>query len=624
MFGPQSVSPQQWKRITSGGYSKHGLKSRPFLLALAAHVAVLLAVMPASPWEFDEILFFQGLHRYDPLAHHPPPPGYPVFILFGQLVRLLIPSDFATLLTISVVASIAGFAMLALTFRNLAGDETTGVIGAALFYFSPAMLIHSTLPISDPGGLALLAASLYFGSCHPERSEGSPAPGMPRSARHAALFALFAALAVGWRIQLAIFVVPYFLVAVALMRTWRARLIALATFTLVCLIWLTPLTLAVGGVRELVDFETGQGKYLAAHDAAESRTGWTPARIAFRFIGRAWGTAAMSLVVLAFAAVGFIRILRRRLVPFLPLAAGAAIYIGVALWVMDPADGVRYALPFTLVTAFVAAAGIAHIPRFAWGITALAALAFLLYTGPLLLQRRTTDSPPFRAAMYARAAFPPNAIALYELPLWPHAQYFLADHNPERVDDGLAKFWNHPDVPLFIYADGASSQPDARVFRWKASDAYTKLTRNHYRVSSIIPLPPERRFRIIRGINAPEREQEGLEWRWLDSPAELQLPNGPSRAVTFVLGLSPATPLDSNVVTIFVNDQAAARVAIVRLKRSEVTIRVPAGAPIVRLVSERTFIPAEIPSMRSGDRRRLAVELYELRTIAAAAHTRDR
>jgi hypothetical protein len=287
---------------------------------------------------------------------------------------------------------------------------------------------------------------------------------------------------------------------------------------------------------------------------------------------------------------------------------------------MDPADGVRYALPFVLATAFAAAVGAKTIAgRFAYAILVLASIAFLLYVKPLLLERRAIPSPPVLAATYARALLPPNAVVLYELPLAPHAHYYLGDHHPQRIDDGLAQFWNRADVPLFLYTDGATSQQGAYVFRWNASDAYTKLTRNHYRVVSIIPLPPSRRFRIVRGVSAQEREPEGLEWRWLDSPAEVQLPHGVARNLTLRLGLPPAAPLESNVITVFVNGAAVTRVPITRGGPTNVTFPVPAGSPAIRLEAERTFIPAEVPSMRSGDRRRLAVELQLLETADAVS-----
>lgn len=580
------------------------MRSWLFLLALAAHILVLAFGLPASSWEFDEHLFFQALEHYDPLAHHPPPPGYPLFIHFAQLVRLVVPSDFWTLTLISVASSIAGFVMLTLAFRNLLEDEIAGLAGAWFFYLSPAMLIHAALPGSDSGAVALLATALYFST--------RPSP---------ALMALFAALAVGWRVQFSIFVVPFFLVAVLLMRRWRDRGVALAVFTAVCLAWLTPLAMAVGGVRELIDFETGQGRYLVSHDAAESRSGWTPVRIAFRFIGRAWGDEAMAAAVLALAAAGGLIVLRKHARSLLPFGAGAAAYIAVALRLMDPADGVRYSIPFLLLTSLAAGTGatvVARRLRLPPVVLPLAfAAVFLAYTGPLLFQRRTSISPPVHAAAWARDTQAENAVVLYELPLWPHATYFFGDRGHERVDEGLAKYFDRPDVPLFIYADGATRVPGSRVFTWDSSDAYVKLTRNHYRAISVIPVPPARRFRIVRGVFGQERTQEGREWRWMEPLAEIQLPDGPARTLTLRAGLPSIAPMEENTLTVSVDGGAGISVYLNRGIPSVATLAVPAGAPVVRFVATHSFIPAEVPAMRSGDRRRLAAELYELRAVAA-------
>ena len=562
---------------------------------------MLFCTIPVSPWEFDEPLFFQALHEYRPLLHHPPPPGYPVFIHLAQVLRLVIPSDFATLVTLSCLASLAGFALLALAFRNMTGDVMTAIGGAMFFYWSPAMLIHAPLPISDPGALALLAASLYFATV--------PKP---------ELFALFAALCVGWRPQYSIFVVPMFLVALVLMRDWRERRNAAGVFAGVCMVWLSVLSAAVGGFGELIDFEIGQGKYLAEHDAAESRTGWTPVRLAFRFMGRAWGTEPMALMVMAIAALGFYLVIRKR--ETWPMAAGAAVYIAIALWVMDPADGVRYSLPFVMFTALLAAVGAASIvQKRPLLLPIIAAAVFAAYTSPLLKQRRTTDSPPVRAAEFALKSYSKNAVALYELPLWPHATYYLHEYEPQRVDNGLAKYWNRPDVPVFVYAEGATARSDAKLFQWKPNDAYRKLTRNHYRSVSIIPMPPERRYRIIEGVYAQERDREkdGREWRWLAPSASLQLPGGPARTLMLRLGLHETSPLDVNVVTISVAGQRAAQARAERGRATTIEVPIPPGAPTVTIASERSFVPAEVPALRSGDRRRLSVELYELKAASA-------
>lgn len=581
---------------------------RQLVFALAALIVVLFFAKPASPWEFDEPLFFQAIHRYDPLAHHPPPPGYPVFIGVGHLIRSLIPSDFATLVTISFLGSMIGFVLLALAFGRLANDLTTGIAGALLFYFSPALLVHSTLPISEPGALALLAAGMSFSPR--QRGEGGRRPDEGLSS------AAFLALAIGWRPQFAIFVVPLFLTQVIMTRRWRA----LVVFAIVCLAWLVPLVVAVGGVDKLIHFEASQAGYLAQHDADVSRSGWTAPGIAARFIAHGWGMKLASLPLLIVALIGGFLMRGKRSV--IPLTVASFIYIAVALWVMDPADGVRYSIPFLLGTAFFAGVGAVWIAREAGApalaLVAIFAIGSLVYVSSFLSQRNATWSPPAYAAAFARSEFPRDAVPLYELPLWPHAQYYFGDRKPMRVNDGLAAYFDRPGVPLFIYADGISHAPGVRVFRWQPSDAYSKLTRNHYRVASLIPVAPEQRFRTIRGVYAPEREVEGDEWRWLDSPAELQLPHGPARTLTLRLGLPKIYPMERNSISISVGDETRT-FDLERGKPIDIEIDVPAGAPVVGFETARTFIPAEVPGSANRDARRLAVKLYSLEATSAAA-----
>ena len=565
---------------------------------------VLFLAMPASPWEFDEILFFASLHHFDPIAHHPPPPGYPVFAAFGHILRLVIPNDFATLVTVSVIGSLVAFVLFAIAFGRMAADSMSGIAGALLFYFSPALLVHSTLPMSEPGALALLAAGMYFSVSY------------PRAARERGLSPFFLALTVGWRPQFAIFVVPFLLVHVALMRNWRDRVLALAVFAIVCLAWLAPLASAVGGVERLLRFEASQASYVSQHDADVSRSGWTAVQLASRFIAHPWGTKIASFPLLIVAAIGAYRMRRERSV--IPLAAASIVYLVFALMFMDPADGVRYAIPFILGTAFFAGVGMVRIARTA-GVPSLTFVALfaagsMIYVSSLISQRSSTWSPPVVAASAAHWLFPSNSVALYELSLWPHALYFLDDRQPMRVNEGLAEFFDRPDVPLFLYADGISHAPGARVFRWEPSDAYSKLTRNHYRVVSLIPISPARRFRVIRGIYAPEREIDGDEWRWLDSPAAIELPHAPPRTLTLRLGLPVIYPMERNTISIAVGREAPRVLPLERGKPVTIAIPIPEGAPVIRFETARTFIPAEVPGSLNRDSRRLAVKLYDLHT----------
>ncbi len=577
------------------------MRSRELVIATGALAAVLWFAMPATPWEFDELLFVQSIQHYDPLVHHPPPPGYPLFVFAAKAARLLFRNNFVTLVWLNYLASIAAFALLAIAFARLADDAMRGIAGAVLFFFAPSMIVDSTLAMSDPGAVALVAAALFV--------------------RNPALAGGFAALAVGWRPQFAIFVVPWLFVTIARTRGWRNRAVAAGVFAVVCVAWLVPLVVATGGVDRLIRFESSQAGYLAQHDADVSRSGWTPPMVAARFIAHPWGTKVMSFPVLALAAFGAWWSLRTRNWRVLPLAIAGIAYLAFALRFMDPADGARYAIPVTLVVAFFGGVGLAKAtedrgPRTEAVALAVFAAGSLIYTSSVISQRAGSPSPPFRAAQFAKWTYPQNAVVLYELPLWPHAQVFFAGREQLRVDDGLAQYFDRPDVPLFLYADGVSHAPGARAFQWAPSDAYSKLTRNHYRVVSVIPMPPERRFRAVRGVYVPEREIEGDEWRWLDSPAAIQLPHGGARTVTLRVGLPVLSPIEVNTLTITVDGAPARTVEVHRGQRLDVALPVPAGAPLLGFTAARTFVPAEVPGSLNRDPRRLAVKLYDLRSGA--------
>ena len=250
------------------------------LIAFAAIVVTRIAALPRTVWEFDEVLFLMGSRHFDPIAHHPPPPGYPLFMFVARLARMAIANDFAALVALNFAASLIGFVLLALAFRNISGSEEIGIAASLLFWMSPVMLVHSTTAFSDIGGVALLGAALWFST-----RDGSV---------NAAAFAIAAAAAVGWRPQLAIVVLPLLFV-VEMIR--RDRVLMLAIFTVACVAWLVPLIVATGGVAKFLAFEAGQAGYLAQHDADVSRSNWSALAVAARFIAQPWGAFVMSMPV---------------------------------------------------------------------------------------------------------------------------------------------------------------------------------------------------------------------------------------------------------------------------------------------------------------------------------------
>lgn len=589
------------------GTWRSDLRSPLLLIAFAIILITRIAALPHGPWEFDEPLFLGALEHYQPTQHYPPPPGYPLLVLTGQAVDAIDGELFVTLAAINFMASLIGFVMLALAFRNISGNLAAGVSGALLFYLSPGALVHLSLTISDPGALALFATALYCATRALSQE----------SVRWVVLFSISAAATVGWRPQFSVIVLPLFFVTLMLLRSWRARFIALGTFTIVCILWLIPLAMSVGGLEKLYAFETRQAEYLSAHDADQSRGNWSMPRIVARFIAHPWGPKMLALPILAFAAAGLWRLGRTRTRLLLPLAIAAGVYILFALAVMDPADGVRYTLPFTLFVALLAATGIwwaaerTSQRRAMAAVIGAYALASIAYVAPLLVERRSGPSPPMQAVAYAKT-FPSDAVVLYDLPLWPHVRYYLGRFRPQRIDRALTEFVDRPDVPLYLFADGYSGLPGAKVFRWTATDAYSKLTRNHYRVVSVVALPPRHRFAPIRGVHAPERVQQGEEWRWLAPAAEVRLPRLTARSVRVRLGLPAIYPFDDNMLTIKVNGQRAAAVRVERGRSLQLDLPLTTPGSHVSFEAARSFVPAELPGALHRDTRTLSVQLYDI------------
>jgi len=590
---------------------------RAIFLGAAVIVALLhLTSLPRTIWEYDESLFCMAVENYDPLNHFPPPPGYPIYIAVAKLAAPLFGYvPFRTLTGLSAFTAIAGFILLGFAFRKLTGDTRAGALGAFLFYTSPAMLLHATLPQSDSGALALLAASIWLcGKCLTEEVD----------TKWIAFAALACAITVGWRLQFAIAVVPLFGMTVLLLRSWRERFIAVQWFAIACAAWLIALIAATGSVEMFWKWMSGQAAYFAEHDADISRTGRSTAQIALRFISHPWGPKWLALPVLALAALGLFDAAKRRLRVALPVIAMSAVYFAFALAMMDPADGVRYALPALPGIAFLAALGIAFLRRITkdvfvdWAVLALYAFGAYAYTGPLLRQRTRSDAPPFAAIQYLRSVAPRNAVILYDLPLKPHSQYLLRGFTRMKVDEGLMRFGHRTDVPLYELTDSATQAPDGKVFRWNTPDAYTKLTRGHYGAASVVPLPVTQRFLALEGISPPERTRTG-SWRWIGARGTISLPDLGARSVRLTFEVPLDYPLATNRATVSVDGGQSVVAEVTKGKKTVVELPLPPGRVTLRIVPEQTFVPANVPGRLSRDRRTLSIMLTGLEQAAPRA-----
>jgi hypothetical protein len=632
--------------------------SPAFLLGLSAVAAARLLTLPQSLREWDEILFARGVEDFDPVHHQPHPPGYPLLIGLGKLFNLVLRDSFTSLVVLSVVASLVGFAALVVAFRRFAlatgvagsegerAAERIAVGGAALLYLGPPLLVYGPLALSDSPALMFLALALAAAAALPV-ADGS---------RTALAFGAFASAAIGCRPQLALSVLP--MVAVALLLSgregswrpgWRKAGLALAAFTLVSLLWFVPLVAAVGGPEGFVSFLGKQAQLFATYDAKVPRAQLSPAFIAYRFIAHPWGQRWTSIPLLLLAAAGLVALAvsAARAAPaehrwrrVLPLLVLCGIEFVLCLAVMSPADGVRYALPYLIGVAFLAGIGaqalarLAGVPAAAWLPSAALAAGFVLYTAPFLRDRATTFSPPAQAARWVAAQLPPSAVLLVEKELAAHAAYLMSDFRRATVAEGMEQLARSPETPVYLFGDGPSAWPGAQTFAWPESDAYGKLTRNLYRVVTISPIPAERRFRTVRGVHAPEPSLRDPRWRWLDPDASIRVfpVQGaapglvPPGAVRLRLGLPAHAPIAAVRVRIAAPGIETA-LEIPRGGEREAVLPLPGGTPVfeIGLRSEPSFVPAKTLGVigkgggnggPSADTRRVAVQLLSVEQLS--------
>ncbi|MEA2603560.1 MAG: hypothetical protein QOF89_4552 [Acidobacteriota bacterium] len=585
------------------------------LLGFVLLVAVRALTLPRSLWEMDEFLFSGAVGHFEPLHHRPHPPGYPLTVGLGKLFALVFQSHFVSLVALAVVSSLVGYWALVAAFRRIAGGPAPGaerlaVAGALLFQLSPVMLVQGPLPMSDPPALMFIALALAAAAALRDHGGTGAAVGLGAAA----------SAAIGCRPQLALAVLPMLAVALWQASDRRRRGQVLAAFTVTSLLWFVPLVVAAGGPKSFLDYELKQAAYVAVHDAKTSRGGESTGELLTRFVAHPWGTKWLSLPVLALAAAGIVTLARRRRAAALPLAILSATQLAACLILMDPADGVRYALPVVLGTAFAAVVGSEAaarrmgVPAAAWVVPALVVVGGAIYAGPLLAARSTSLSPPLQAAVWAHRHLPAGAGILVQDDLAPHAHFLLRGFDLSPIDAGLQAYARRPYAPLWLLAEGETAWPGAVTFRWPETDAYGKLTRNHYRVISLSPIPADARYQVVRGVSPYEPSVRDARWRWLDADAVLRVfPRG-IQAVAVTLGLPMAAPLPSNTVTVSVNGTSITTVELPRGSERQVELPLAGcGKADIAFHSDRSFVPGTAET--GTDSRRLAVQLLAVKRI---------
>ncbi len=408
--------------------------------ALVAAAFVVLALLrlvtlAPDPWEWDEILFMEGVRDgLDVRVNHPHAPGYPVFIRLGQGIRGLGVEPFHATALAGALGGYLSVLALYLLLRELGSRRAWALAGALFYALTPSVWLHGVRPFSDgPGAAAALFASLFL-----VRAIAG------RGGWNLVLSAALTALAAGVRPQVGLALLPAAAVAAArVFRRERARPLVLAVLVGVLLsaaIWI-PVFRSSGGFAVWKTRFDGQMKYVTQFDTPKARDF---ARV--QFWKRWWlDPVGHGKVTVAFLALGFAgALLERRkagliLLLFVPVTA-------LTLGVLSTDSAPRYALAFWAAPCALAAFALEWASRLRGGRIAAPAAAVLLLAAfaalgaPAVAEVASRPSPSV-AVMKALRSEGLSARDVFVTPtLRAHADEFF--NGEARVVDAL--------VPLYI------------------------------------------------------------------------------------------------------------------------------------------------------------------------------
>ena len=464
------------------------MKNSPKLLwAIGLAVMFFIAhvlFLPSTLEDVDSLNFALGLHDFDPTKHQPHPPGYPVFMAVGKVVRAVVPSDAKALALLGAIfGALAVFPLIKL-FKNIAaltddGRWTIPALATIVAIASPLYWFNALRPLSDIPGLALtlasqaaLATAYVRQRMNPDRTPEA----LTESGQMIVLGAFLSALAIGMRAQALWLTVPLLLL-VLLQRAGRGAAGALLgsamTFSIGVVVWLVPLVFASGGVRAYRAALTAQGgEDFSGVDMLYRNP--TARRLAFSLLDTfiyPWASTPLGWIVFGLAAFGTTALLWR--------APRAALLVGVLAvpytmfhLLFQETVTTRYALPLIPVIAFLAVYGLKIITHaaaaqatvamsFAVAVIVVWSLALTLPAARLYAREGSPAFAAIRDLHEALAAEPDAAIAMHQaLARSVHTQNFgsaqILKSPPMREWLELAAYWRAGNTaPVWFLADPA-------------------------------------------------------------------------------------------------------------------------------------------------------------------------
>jgi len=128
--------------------------------ALAAAVVALLIRLPFAAqrmWDHDSVQFALGVEHYDLAAHHPHPPGYPLYIGILKLLNGMGIDPLHGMVGLALLGGALGAGFIVLLTARLGGSP---LFAGALYATNPLLWFYGELPLiyALEGGITVLLA----------------------------------------------------------------------------------------------------------------------------------------------------------------------------------------------------------------------------------------------------------------------------------------------------------------------------------------------------------------------------------------------------------------------------------------------------------------------------------
>jgi hypothetical protein len=471
-------------------------RQRWLVIALAIGVAATrFAALSRSMWDLDEALFASALQHYDVALHHPHPPGFPLFVAIGKLVRLIVSDDFHALRTVSLLASLFLFPAMFALARSFRFRFRTCIVASLLFCFLPNVWYWGGTAFSDELALvtSLAAAALLLRD--------------RRRSYLAGCFFFAATMLV--RAQNVLLMWPWIVASWRRLRTRRIGEVVAGTALIVVLVLAGyGIAAKLTGFPQFIYSTIGHQHYVATVDGSLNPQRIPMLNLLHDFLFDPFESRAASTAMFVFALLSFARPRRAHidiLLTFLP-------NFFLAWFLLSPSGISRLSLGYIAFDVLLAADGLDvaatfiasrfrvisrdHIAAFVQA--ALAALIigrYVMWVWPGLHEVRAFDSPPVQAMRWIRENVPPGNTIFLNGGMASFGAYFLPDYkivtSPGEFDP---KQLTQKDA--YLATDHLDGSKDAVNFQRPHKRLWALFNRRYFEASVV----------SIKNMNALDRQ----------------------------------------------------------------------------------------------------------------------